>query len=105
MQPKECGDMHIPQEHLTNHAQPGQSTRERLPAIGPAVRELQGGAPASGPAERELQEGMPANEAAEGATLTNLRGIGMQERIRRLHSEVACCIDFVQASFHQSKTW
>ena len=95
--------MHIPQEHLTNHAEPHQSTRKRQPAIGPAVRELQGEAPATGPAEQGLQGGIPAHEAAEGATCTNPKGIGIQERRSRHYLEVACCIDFVLAIFHQFK--
>ena len=82
---------HSPQEHYTNAAQSHQGERDRGPDLEAAgrgssfrepQRELQGEAPAQGEAGREGQTG----EEEKDSLL-----------------EVACCIDFVQASFHQSK--
>ena len=88
---EECGDMHNPQEQYTNAVQSHQGERDRgldLEAAGRGSsfrepqRELQGEAPAQRETGRERQTG---------------------EKEKDSLLEVARCIDFVQASFHQSK--
>ena len=88
---EECGDMHNPQEQYTKAAQSHQGERDRGPDLEAAGRGSSYGGP-----QGELQGEAPAQREAgrEGQT-------GEEEKDSLL--EVACCIDFVQASFHQSK--
>ena len=86
---KECGDMHTSQEQYNRATQSHQGERDRDPDL-----EAAGRGPSSGEPQRELQGDAPAQREAgrDGQT-------GEEEKDC---IEVACCIDSVQARFHQS---